>query len=103
MENILNGVGTMKAFSLWSLIFIVLGLFSYGFNWIIEGYFEPIVLMGMVFLLIGVVFSFVAIAKKENGSIKFISLASFFIILFLVTWFEPFQVLRVLTWLKNVT
>ena len=93
----------MKAFSLWSIIFIVLGMLSFGFNWIIEGYFELIVLMGMVFLLIGVVFSFIAIAKNENGSIKFISLASFFIILFLVSWFEPFQVLRVMTWLKNVT
>ena len=63
----------------------------YGLNWIIEGYFEPIVVIGAFFLLIGAIFSFIAISQKEKGRIKFISLASFFIILFLVTWFKPSQ------------
>ena len=92
----------MKTFSLWSIIFIIFGLLSFGLNWIIEGYFEPIVLIGAIFLLIGPIFSFLAIAKKEKGRIKFISLASFLIILFLVTWFEPFQVIRIMTWFKNI-
>jgi hypothetical protein len=93
----------MKQFSIWSIIFMFLGLFSFGLNWLIEGYSEPIVLIGFIFLLIGVIFSFIAISKKENGRIKFLSLASFFIILFLVTWFEPFQVVRIMTWLKNIS
>jgi hypothetical protein len=93
----------MKQFSIWSIIFMFLGLFSFGLNWLIEGYSEPIVLIGFFFLLIGVIFSFIAISKKENGRIKFLSLASFFIILFLVTWFEPFQVVRIMTWLKNIS
>ncbi|WP_066070215.1 hypothetical protein [Neobacillus soli] len=92
----------MKPFSLWSIVFIFLGLLSFGLNWIVEGHFEPTVLIGVIFLLIGVVLSFIAISKKEKGSIKFLSLASFFIILFLVTWFEPFQVVRIMTWLKNI-
>ena len=92
----------MKTFSIWSIGFMILALLSFGFNWLIEGYFEPIILIGSVFLLIGTTFSFIAIAKKEKGSIKFISLVSFFIILFAVTWFEPFQIIRVITWLKNI-
>lgn len=93
----------MKTSSIWSIVFILLGLLSFGLNWIIEGYFEPIALIGTIFLFIGVVFSFIAIFKKEKGSMKFISLTSFFIILFLITWFEPFQVIRIMTWLKNIT
>ncbi|MGX9135061.1 hypothetical protein ACWV26_11935 [Rummeliibacillus sp. JY-2-4R] len=93
----------MKTFSEWSIFFMFLGVLSYVFNRIIEDYFESIVLIGVIFLLIGVVFSFIAISKKEVGSVKFISLASFFIILLLVTWFKPLEVVRILTWLKNNT
>jgi hypothetical protein len=93
----------MEAYSKWSITFIVIGLLSFGLNWLIEGYFEPIVLIGSIFLFIGAVFSFIAISKREKGSIKFISLASFFITLLLVTWFEPFQFIRIITWLKNIT
>ncbi|WP_338472596.1 hypothetical protein R4Z10_07605 [Niallia sp. XMNu-256] len=92
----------MNTFSLWSIVFIVLGLCSFGLSGIMEGYFEPIVLLGSIFLFIGAILSFIAISKKEKGRIKFISLASFFMILFLVTWFEPFQVIRVMIWLKNI-
>ncbi|MGG0717604.1 hypothetical protein ABE096_08385 [Robertmurraya massiliosenegalensis] len=93
----------MKTNSIWSIVFIVLGLLSFGLNWIIEGYFELIALIGTIFLFLGVVFSFIAILNKEKGSMKFISLTTFFIILFLITWFEPFQIIRIMTWLKNIT
>lgn len=93
----------MKPFSIWSLGFIVLGLFSFGLNWIIEGYFEPIVLIGAICFLVGTILSFIAIAKKEEGRLKFFSLISFFIVLFFITWFEPFQVIRIMTWLKNIS
>lgn len=92
----------MKAFSLWSIVFIFLGLLSFGLNWIMLSYSELITLIGVIFLLIGVVLSFIAINKKEVGRLKYISLTSFFIILFIVTWFEPFQIIRILTWLKNI-
>lgn len=69
----------MKRFSICSIIFIFLGFLFFALNWIIEGYFEPIVLTGVIFLFIGVVFCFIAISKSEKGSVKYISLTSFFI------------------------
>ncbi|MBM7602562.1 thiol:disulfide interchange protein [Metabacillus crassostreae] len=90
-------------YSKWSIIAILFGLLSFGLNWIVVGYYEPIVLIGALFLLIGALFSFIAISRKEKGRIKYISLTFFFIILFLVTWYEPFQFIRILTWLKNIT
>ncbi|PLT27921.1 hypothetical protein [Peribacillus deserti] len=93
----------MKTFSIWSIAFMALGLLSLGVNWIMEGYFEPIILIGSVFLLLGAVCSFIAIAKGEKTSIKYIPLVSFFIILLVVTWSDPFQVIRMLTWFKNIT
>ncbi|QUG42370.1 hypothetical protein KD050_03500 [Psychrobacillus sp. INOP01] len=92
----------MKPFSILSMVFIILGLFFIALNWIIEDFSEPILIIGAISLLIGCVLSYIAISKKEKGSLKFISIASFFIILFLVTWYEPFQVLRIITWLKNI-
>lgn len=88
--------------SIWSIVFLVLGFLFFGLNSIIEGYSELIVFIGAIFILLGSIFSFIAIFKREKGSIKFISLVSFFIILFLITWFEPFQILRIVTWLKNI-
>lgn len=93
----------MKPFSIWSLGFIILGLLLFGLNWSIEGYFEPIILIGVICLLVGIILSFIAISKKEEGRLKFVSLISFFIVLFLITWFEPFQVIRIMTWLKNIS
>ena len=93
----------MKRFSMLSITFMVIGLLLFGLNWIIDGYSEPIVLLGFISSLIGIVLSFIAIAKREVGTIKFISLISFFIVMFLITWFEPFQVLRIITWLKSIS
>ena len=92
----------MKSNSLWSIVFIVLGLLLFGLNWIIEGYSELIVFIGAIVILLGAVNGFIAIFKREKGNAKFISIGSFFIILFLITWFEPLQVIRVMTWLKNI-
>ncbi|QGG52619.1 hypothetical protein [Lysinibacillus pakistanensis] len=92
----------MKNFSIWSIFFIVLGMITFGLNWILESFSEPIVLLGSIFLFTGFVLSFIAISKKEKGSVKYITLTTFFIILFLVTWFDAFQVLRMMTWIKNI-
>lgn len=93
----------MKRFSILSMIFMVIGILLFGFNWIIVGYSEPIVLFGFISSLIGIVLSFIAIAKQEVGTTKFISLLSFFVVLFLLTWFEPFQILHILTWIKSIS
>lgn len=91
----------MKRFSISSIVFLFIGLLFFTLNWLIDGYFEPIVLTGVIFIILGTVFCFFAISKREKGSVKYISLTTFFIILFLVTWYEPFQVLRMMTWIKN--
>lgn len=93
----------METFSLSSIVFIVLGLLFWGLNWLSEGYNEFIVLIGIIMLLIGFIMSLMAIFKKEKGSIKFISFILIFTILLTVTLLEPFQVLRLLTWLKKIT
>ena len=92
----------MKRFSISSIVLIFIGLLFFILNWLIDGYVEPIVLTGVIFILLGAVFSFIAISKREKGSLKYISIATFFIILFLVTWFDPIQVLRMMTWFKNI-
>ncbi|WP_144561576.1 hypothetical protein [Bacillus mycoides] len=93
----------MKKFSILSITFMVIGLLLFGLNWIIVGYSEPIVLLGCISFVVGIVLSFIAIVKREVGIIKFISLISFFVVMFLITWFEPFQVLRIMTWLKSIS
>lgn len=92
----------MASYSKASFGFIVLGIVFFSVNWFTTDYFEPIVLIGVICLLAGAVLSFVAIVRNENGGLKFISLFSFFILLFLITWIEPFQLIRMITWLKNM-
>jgi hypothetical protein len=92
----------MKSFSKLAVGFTVLGILLFGFNWMAEGYSEPIVFSGVVFLLAGVILSLAAIAGKEAGKLKIISLLTFFVVLFLITWTDPIQVIRMMTWLKNI-
>ncbi|MGU3369617.1 hypothetical protein [Bacillus mycoides] len=93
----------MKEFSVFSMVLMFVGILLFGLNWIIDGYSEPVVLFSFISFLVGIVLSFIAVAKREKGTLKFISLISFFVVMFLITWFEPFQVLRIITWLKNVS
>ncbi len=92
----------MGKFSVLSMILMFIGLLLFGLNWIIDGYSEPIVLFSFISFLVGSVLSLIAVAKREKGTLKFISLIFVFVVMFLITWFEPFQVLRIITWLKNV-
>ncbi|WP_316568590.1 hypothetical protein [Neobacillus sp. YIM B06451] len=93
----------MKKLSILSTTLLVLGLSLYGVNWIIDGYSELAALFGFISFLIGIVLSFIAIAKREIGALKYISLISFFVVMFLITWFEPLEILRIFTWLKNIS
>lgn len=93
----------MKKFSVLSIALIFIGLLLFGLNWIIDSYSEPIVLFSFISFLVGMVLSFIAIAKREKGTLKFISPISFFIMMFLITWFEPSHLLRVITWQKNIS
>jgi hypothetical protein len=100
--TIIFGGENVKQFSICSLGLMMIGLLLFGLNWMIRGYSEPIVLLGYLSFLIGSVLSFIAIAKQEEGNLKFITIFSFFIVMFLITWFEPFQILRIITWLQNI-
>ncbi|MGE6516541.1 hypothetical protein [Lysinibacillus sphaericus] len=67
----------MKKFSRWSIFFIVLGMITFGLNGVLEVFSEPIVLLGAIFLFTGFVLSFLAISKREKGSVKYVSLTTF--------------------------
>ena len=92
----------MKKFSLWSMAFMVLGIVLLSFSHIVESRVELVFLLGSLSCLIGIILSFLAIYKREEGVLKFVSFCSFFIVLFLISWFEPFQFIRVITWLKHM-
>ncbi|MCM3758911.1 hypothetical protein M3197_15835 [Sporosarcina aquimarina] len=89
-------------FSMGSIVFIVFGSLAMVINWTTTGIIEPIVLLGFILLLVGILFSFIAFLKKEKGITKIISGVSFFIILFCLVWFEPLMFVYILTWLKNI-
>lgn len=91
-----------KPFSIWSIVFIAFGLLALVINWISTEIIEPIVLIGFLLLLLGMIYSFVAFSKNEKGVMKVISSVSFFGIIFLIVWFEPFLIVFILTWLKNI-
>lgn len=92
----------VKRYGVWSMGLIILGIVLFGLSLNIENQVEMTFLFGIISCLIGTVFGFVAIAKQEEGILKFISIGSFFIVLFLISCFEPFQFVRVLAWLKNM-
>ena len=91
----------MRKYSNWAIFFILAGILYLGIVWMIGGFSEPNIFLGTLFLFIGVILSFIAIIKKEQGSVKYIALTTFFIILFLITWFEPIQIVRIMMWIKN--
>lgn len=89
-------------FSIWSVVFVAIGLLALVINWISSEIIEPIVLLGFLLLLLGIIFSFIAFSKREKGGLKIVSGVSFFVVLFFLVWFEPFLFVYIITWLKNV-
>ena len=79
----------MKRFSMLSILFIFIGIITYGINRYIGEHAELFIC------------GFFAIAKNETGRLKYLSIMVAFVVLGVVTWTEPFQIVRVLTWLKN--
>ena len=93
--------GLVKPFSRISISIIIFGVIMLGTNGLSANFNELIGLIGLISCLFGVVFSYVAIAKKEKGSLKYISITSFFLVLLWMVLLEPFQLIRILTWMKN--
>lgn len=91
----------MKRFSMLSILFIFIGIITYGINRYIGENAELFILIGLASLFAAVIFGFLAITKNETGRLKYLSIMMAFVVLGAVTWTEPFQIIRVLTWLKN--
>ena len=91
----------MKRFSVLSIVFNVIGIIIYGINRMTGEYAEPFILFGFISLFITIILGFIAIARNETGRLKYISISLAFVVLGVLTWTEPFQIVRVMTWLKN--
>ncbi|MDW7615557.1 hypothetical protein SC499_12685 [Peribacillus simplex] len=91
----------MKRLSNWSIVFAVIGAVSFGCFFVFPKAFEPLMAIGFGALLIGMLFSFGAMYKNERGMSKFLAVAAFFLLSFILVWNEPFQIVRLLTWMKN--
>lgn len=91
----------MKKFSRLSMLFLLAGLTFVIAYWLMQDSLEAFFLTGLLSLFLGVIFSFLAIVRRENGKTKFASLISVFVIGLAITWFEPFEIVRMMTWLKN--
>ncbi|WP_088044251.1 hypothetical protein [Bacillus sp. EAC] len=92
----------MKSFSTISILLLIIGLALFGILYVIPGFNELIALVGFLSLLFGAICSFIAISKREGGNTKFFAVPSFFIIFLLITWFEPFRIVWMFTWMKNL-
>ncbi|MFF2447787.1 hypothetical protein ACFVSW_11870 [Neobacillus sp. NPDC058068] len=91
----------MKTLSKLSIVFAVIGLLVLGSSYIYSNYIEPLMLTGFVVLFIGLMLSFSAMFKREQGKMKLLAVAAFFLFGFIISWNGPFQILRLLTWIKN--
>ncbi|ANU20610.1 hypothetical protein BBI15_10465 [Planococcus plakortidis] len=89
-------------FSKYSLGLIVVGSLFLMLNRLSSEYSEPLALIGFLLLFAAAGAVFIAALKREPGQLKVWSLSVFFIILFVITWAEPFEILRLMTWLKNI-
>ena len=92
----------MKRFSMLSLLLIIMGIITYGINRYMGENAELFILVGFISLFVAVILGFMAIAKNEAGKLKYVTILMTFVVFGIVIWAEPFQIVRVLTWLKNI-
>lgn len=91
----------MKNLSSWSIGFAVMGAAAFGFSFVSKEAFDFLMVFGFGALLLGMLLSFAAIFKNEKGKTKFLAVAAFFLLSFILVWNEPFQIIRLLTWMRN--
>ncbi|WP_456276269.1 hypothetical protein [Bacillus sp. AK128] len=92
----------MRLYSIFSAVLITLAMISFGLSKMLDVFFEPLAFIGLLALILGGLLGFISLFKQEIGRLKLVSISSFFIILYLLTWFESIQFIRILTWLKNI-
>ncbi|ATP39950.1 hypothetical protein CSE16_07745 [Solibacillus sp. R5-41] len=88
-------------FSKLSIIFSVIGTVLMSSSYIYPNNFEILMISGLTLLIISLLLSSTALFKREQGKTKFLPVVAFFILSFIITWNEPFQIVRLLTWIKN--
>ena len=92
----------MKRFSMLSLLLIIMGIITYGINRYMGENAELFIFIGFICLFVAVILGLMAIAKNEAGKLKYVTILMTFVVFGIVIWAEPFQIVRVLTWLKNI-
>ncbi|WP_052352742.1 hypothetical protein [Neobacillus dielmonensis] len=83
------------------IVFTGIGILLLGSSYIFHGILDLLVFSGFVLLFLGLVVSFAAMFRKEQGKMKFLAVGAFFLFSFVVTWIDSFQILRLFTWIKN--
>ncbi|TKH11881.1 hypothetical protein FC678_11025 [Peribacillus simplex] len=91
----------MQTLSNWSIVFAVIGTLSLCCSFALPKASELLMISGFGALLIGMLCSFGAMFINEKGKSKFLAVAAFFLLSFILVWNEPFQIVRLLTWMKN--
>ncbi|MCM3728777.1 hypothetical protein M3226_24330 [Neobacillus cucumis] len=91
----------MKILSNLSIFSAVIGVLLLCCSYAYSNYFEQLMVLSFVFWFIGLLLSFSAMFKKEHGKTKFLAVIAFFILSFIISWNDPFQIVRLLTWIKN--
>ncbi|EGQ21620.1 hypothetical protein HMPREF9372_3239 [Sporosarcina newyorkensis 2681] len=91
----------MRSFSVLSTLFAIIGVLLIGFSYIFKESFELLMVLGFGSLIVGSFLCFWAMVRGEKGAAKFSSVVAFFLLSFIIIWTEPFQIIRVLTWMKN--
>ncbi|MFJ7731637.1 hypothetical protein ACIQXF_07035 [Lysinibacillus sp. NPDC097231] len=85
-----------------SIIMSIMGVLFFSSAYIFTKSFELLMMIGLATLFISLLSSFSAMFKGEQGKTKLLPVAAFFILSFTLIWTEPFQIVRLLTWFKNI-
>ncbi|KOP70154.1 hypothetical protein AMS59_20170 [Lysinibacillus sp. FJAT-14745] len=88
-------------FSKLSIIFAVIGAVLLSFSYIYSANFEILMISGFGLLFISLLLSLCAVFKREQEKYKIFPVITFFLCSFIITWYDPFQIVRLLTWMKN--
>ncbi|SNT45073.1 hypothetical protein SAMN05444672_12524 [Bacillus sp. OK838] len=91
----------MKRLSNWSIVLAVIGILSFCCSLAFSKASDLLMISGFGALLIGMLCSLGAMYKSEKGKSKYLAVAAFFLLGFILVWNEPFQIVRLLTWMKN--
>lgn len=88
-------------FSKLSIIFAIIGAVVLSFSYIYSTNFEIFMISGFGLLFVSLLLSLGAVFKSEQGKYKFFPVVTFFFCCFIIAWYDPFQIVRLLTWIKN--